>query len=216
MKTAPEHHENNVVIRKYQSADETEWVRTRVLAFLDTSYRDDVQPYRERYENPAIRLVAIDRESQKMVGLIDVEYEQHTGEVCNLPGQRGGVIWHLAVLPEFRNSGIANALFQRALAELKEHGVTRLAVWTQDDEPANSWYRAKGFEIKHCYLNVFSRGLVDRGPIKDLLPSAAKEWNFGHIRNLNFEADVSHRELLEALSYRIHEVRGMELQLSSY
>lgn len=213
MSTTLEHTDPPIRVRNYRESDETAWVRTRVLAFLDTSYRDDVQIYRERYDNPTVRLVAEDTSTHQLVGLMDIEYENKPGEVCNFTGERGGIIWHLAVLPEYRNVGIAQKLWEEALGQLERAGIHRLQVWTQDDEPANHWYVARGFELKHSYLNVFARGFIDKGPLNELLVGADKTWEFGHIRNLNFEADSSQRERLEALSYRIHEVRGYELDL---
>lgn len=210
-----QHRIPHIQVRPYRESDEMAWVRTRVLAFLDTSYRDDVQPYRERYENETIRLVAIDSSNDGLIGLIDIEYETVSGTVCNFPGELGGVIWHLAILPEYRNFGVANQLWTQALTELRAKNISRVQVWTQDDEPANRWYLARGFTLTHQHLNVFARGFINKGPLKELLPETSKTWKYGHIRNLNFEADISKRAELEALSYRIHEVRGYELDLSA-
>lgn len=204
---------SGITIRDYQEADELNWVRCRVLAFLDSSYRDDVQPYREVYENPAVQIVAIDQQTQQLVGFLDAEFEQRPGAVCSFDGPLGAVIWHLGVLPEFRDRGIADAMWNCVKNRLANQGIQRVQVWTQDDPEANRWYASHGFKLINRYLNVFARGPVNQGPIKDLLPDSADSWKFGHIRTLNFEADVAHREELEALSYRIHEVRGLELRL---
>ena len=65
--------EDGVVIRPYRDEDEQGWVRCRVLSFLDSAYFDDVRREKERYEHPALELVA-ERDGE-IVGLIDVECE---------------------------------------------------------------------------------------------------------------------------------------------
>ena len=41
-------------IRPYQPSDEAQWLRCRVLAFLDTAYYDNVCREKEHYSNPSI------------------------------------------------------------------------------------------------------------------------------------------------------------------
>lgn len=60
-------------IRDYKETDETEWLRCRVLSFLDTAYFDNVLRVKEKYKNSAVELVAV--ENKQIVGLIDVECE---------------------------------------------------------------------------------------------------------------------------------------------
>ncbi len=38
-----------ITIREYTAADETAWVRCRVISFLDCSYWNDVKREKERY-----------------------------------------------------------------------------------------------------------------------------------------------------------------------
>jgi hypothetical protein len=78
----------NWSIRPYQPADEPQWLRCRVLAFLDTAYFDDVQREKKRYANPSIELVAA--LDQHILGLIDVECETVPGSVCSSPSNRNG------------------------------------------------------------------------------------------------------------------------------
>lgn len=106
-----------MVIREYAKKDELEWLRCRVLSFLDCSYYNDVLTQRETYENDAICLVA--EEEGKIVGLIDAEIEKEAGSLCVAGNQIGAVIWHLAVLPEYRRNHIAASLWDEVKKQLK-------------------------------------------------------------------------------------------------
>ncbi|WP_144265415.1 GNAT family N-acetyltransferase, partial [Nosocomiicoccus sp. HMSC059G07] len=93
-----------MIIRDYEVSDEAGWVRCRVLSFLQTAYFDNVLTEKERYDNPAIELVAeIDGQ---IVGLIDVEYETEELTVCSRGAGLGGMIWHIAVQPDYYRQGI--------------------------------------------------------------------------------------------------------------
>lgn len=143
-----------MIIREYIDSDNLEWTRCRVLAFLDSAYFDNVLREKEHYQNPSVELIAeIDG---NIVGLIDVEYELEKGTVCYCNNQLGGVIWHLAVLPEFRNRGISTLLLNKAIDMLKDKGIKKLEAWTRDDEWVNNWYKNRGFNLKESYLHVYA------------------------------------------------------------
>ena len=145
-----------VRIRPYEDADERGWLECRVLAFLDSAYYDAVEREKERYERPSIELVAdVDG---RIVGLIDVELEEEPGTVCwDRPGL-GGMIWHLAVLPEHRRRGIATQLVAAAESAARRHGIERFEAWTRDDEWVQRWYEGNGFERVYTYLHVYAHG----------------------------------------------------------
>ncbi len=145
-----------MIIREYEDKDELEWVRCRVLSFLDSAYFDNVLREKERYNNPSIELVA--EVDGKIVGLIDVEYEIEKGTVCYITSELGGVIWHLAVLPEYRNRGISTSLLNEVIAILKNKEVRRLEAWTRDDKWVNDWYINRGFNWREGYLHVYAEG----------------------------------------------------------
>lgn len=71
-----------VEVRTYVADDERDWLRLRVLAFMDTPYYDNVLQVKERYRNPAIELVCV--EAGQLVGLIDVELDSDRRPVCSL------------------------------------------------------------------------------------------------------------------------------------
>jgi len=145
---------DDLLIRSYQPSDELQWVRCRVLAFLDSAYYDNVLRAKEKYQNLAIELIC--QINGQIVGLIDVEYETVVGSVCSNNDNLNGMIWHLAVLPEFRKRGIAGRLLQHAIALVKNQGVTRLEAWTRDDQFVLDWYHRQGFAKKQTYLHVFT------------------------------------------------------------
>ncbi|MDU9691973.1 GNAT family N-acetyltransferase [Priestia aryabhattai] len=141
-------------IRDYKETDETEWLRCRVLSFLDTAYFDNVLRVKEKYKNSAVELVAV--ENKQIVGLIDVECESQKGTVCSgLESGLGGMIWHLAVHPDFRRKGIANQLLCEAENQVRKLGITYLEAWTRDDHWVNKWYLKNNFKTTASYLHVF-------------------------------------------------------------
>jgi ribosomal protein S18 acetylase RimI-like enzyme/SAM-dependent methyltransferase len=165
-----------VNIRNYESAYETEWLRCRVLAFLDTAYFDDVCPTKPTYENPSVELVAL--HDNQVVGLLDVEYETTPGSVCAEGEGLGGMIWELAVHPDWRRRGIARTLLAEAVLRLQEQGVVRLEAWTRDDEGTRAWYVSQGFVKMATYLHVFLQGT--EGTLTSTVPGLKPVWSFAH------------------------------------
>ena len=139
-----------LTVRSYEPADEVGWVRCRVLSFLGSAFYDAVEREKERYEHPAIELVAED--SDAIVGLLDVECE--TPALADRPG-RGGMIWHLAVHPDHQRQGIAAALLEEAEGRARERGLERLEAWTRDDAHVQRWYESHGFVLIDGYLHVY-------------------------------------------------------------
>ena len=94
------------------------------VIFLDTAYYDNVFREKERYEHPAIELVAV--YENQIVGLIDIEYELEERTVCSRGTGLGGMIWHIAVHPDFRRMKIGNQLLNEAEKLAKELNLNRL------------------------------------------------------------------------------------------
>ena len=143
-----------IEIRNYTPADEQDWVRCRVISFLDSAYFDDVHRSKEKFDNPAIELVA--EIEGKIIGLLDLEYEKKIGEVGYKSDCLTGVIWHLAVLPEYRREGIASMLLKKALDFIKFQNIELIQAWTRDDKFVLDWYNKSGFEKKESYYHVFA------------------------------------------------------------
>ena len=140
-------------VRSYEPADEVGWVRCRALSFLDSAFYDAVEREKERYERPAIELVA--EEAGDIVGLLDLEHGFEPGTVlADRPGA-GEMIWHLAVHPDHRRQGIAGALLDEAVRRAREAGLERVEAWTRDDAHVQRWHETHGFTQIDSYLHVY-------------------------------------------------------------
>lgn len=152
-------------------------VQCRVLAFLDTAYFDNVLKKKEQYENLAVELVAI--ENNQVVGLIDIECEIQAGTICSKKEKNlGDMIWHIAVHPDFRRTGIAYHLLCEAENRVKKLSVNYLEAWTRDDNWVNKWYLKNSFEPQTSYLHVFLESSKEmqktlNSSVKDLHPVQA-------------------------------------------
>ena len=139
-------------IRAYEDADEEGWLRCRVLGFLDSAFYDDVRTDKERYDGPAVELVAVS--DGDVVGLLDLELEPAVG-VLHETERRGGVIWHVAVHPDHRRRGIGAALVERAVGLARDSSLEVVQAWTRDDAWVHAWYEACGFRKRYSYLHVY-------------------------------------------------------------
>ena len=135
-------------IRDYQDSDEPAWLRCRVLAFLQTPYFDDVLTEKPRYPQPAIELVAI--EDGQLAGLIDIEDRVTPGKQ-----PKTGVIWNVAVHPDFQRRGIGRSLLELAKETAVSRGIARFEAWTRDDATTCSWYESQAFKLVDRYLHVY-------------------------------------------------------------
>lgn len=191
-----------MIIRKYLETDNLAWVRCRVLSFLDSAYYDHVLREKEKYENPAIELVAdVDN---KIVGLIDIEY----GTIGYKRDELTGVIWHLAVIPEYRNLGIATKLLNEAIKLLKGLGVKIIQAWTRDDDWVLNWYRNRGFELRKdiSYLHVYAESVE----CEEIADSKIKGL---YINNCFCHYIGKDRDLIKKKFTRVHTCNLLELIL---
>ncbi|MGI6628042.1 MAG: GNAT family N-acetyltransferase [Bacillota bacterium] len=168
-----------MIIRRYVEHDETGWVRCRVLSFLNTAYFDNVLKSKEHYGNPSIELIA--EADNMIVGLLDIECDTNEIRVCSERPGLGGMIWHIAVHPDYRNRGIASALLNKGVELCKERGIERLEAWTRDDDWVTRWYENRGFNIIDSYLHVFLDGGKDfRKSIECKIPGMMFVQGFAH------------------------------------
>ncbi len=149
--------DHSLIIRKYKPTDEIGWIRCRVLASLDTAYYDDVYQEKPSYDANAIELVG--EIAGQIVGLIDIECESESGSICSEVSEHephlAGMIWHLAVHPDFRRIGVAKALLLEAKRLAKEQRISRFEVWTRDDDWVEQWYHVQGFNRIQTYYHIY-------------------------------------------------------------
>lgn len=167
-----------MIIRDYEPKDEIGWVRCRVLAFIETAYFDNVLKRKESYENPTIELVA-EMEGQ-IVGLIDVEYEKEERTVCSRGEGLGGMIWHIAVHPDFSRLGIGKQLLDTAVNKAKAIGLNRLEAWTRDDLWVQNWYEKMHFKNVDFYYHIYFEGDEMNHQIKSETPKLYLVNTFAH------------------------------------
>ena len=196
-------------IRPYQPSDETQWLRCRVLAFLDTAYFDNVYREKEHYSNPSIELVA-ELEGQ-IIGLIDIEYEAEPGSLCSPPAVpelagNAGMICNLAVHPDYRRLGIGKALLDAATDLAKKVKLRRLEAWTRDDAPTLRWYEVQGFQKVEAYLHVYLKDEEVQQGIRSALPGLRPIHTFAHYQGDS--ADGIRRQF-----QRVHDCNRYDLFL---
>lgn len=129
-----------MAVRDYETADETPWLRCRVLAFLATSFYDDVWPVKRRAD---LELVATD--GGVLAGVLDV----------SVPGVNA-LVETVAVHPDHQRRGVATALLGEALQRLERCGVRTLEAWVREDEPALLWFARNGFVEASRSLHVYA------------------------------------------------------------
>ena len=184
-----------IAIRPYAPADAHEWVRCRVWAFLRSAYFDDVVTSKPTYDDaPRVELVAT--ADERIVGLIDV--------VLYADGL--ATIETIAVAPEVSRSGVGTALLEGALARLPAN-VTVLDAWTREDDEANGWYKANGFDETYRYLHVYA----DQQELETAMVTALHG-----MRPIQgwFHTDIKNETALRQLFKRIYSCRRYERSIS--
>lgn len=140
----------SIEVRDYRQEDEAAWMETHaIIMSISHAWNYCIQE-RPAYEGyPSTRLVALDGE--RLVGLIDVQYENEPGELCFQKDSRGGYVLEFGRLPQYGASGLGKRLMDAAAADAKRLGFGRLEYWSQDRR-AQRYYRRLGLkEISRHY-----------------------------------------------------------------
>ncbi len=97
-------------------------------------------------------LMQIEERAKKNVKYLVARADGRTiGYVDYLPGEPGK-IWGLAVVEEWRGKGVGEALFSKALEELRKNGCRKAEIiTTTDNAPALRLYKKFGFEYSRPY-----------------------------------------------------------------
>ncbi len=188
-----------MVIRTYRDSDEQGWLRCRVVSFLDCSYFNDVKRKKEIYPHPSVDLVAED--NGNIAGLLSAELDS---DELSINAGRGAIIWHMAVLPEYRSRGVATKLWKTARRMMLSQGISYCELWTQEDVAANGFYRSIGFSLMedHTWIRCYARGAEGL-----LLLNGEAIGNIYGPEALVFGAPTSRKDELGRHCYRIDEVR---------
>lgn len=143
-----------LIICSYQKEFEKSWVYCRSLAYTFSQFQDQITSFKETYPleefgyEGTIEIVAL--HNNEVIGLMDVgifnnernEFYPYVKE--NL---KGAYIECLAVHPDHQRKGIAKELFQHMINELKQHSLDYLAIFTRNDQNANSLYKKLGAKL---------------------------------------------------------------------
>ena len=190
-------------IREYKHSDEIGWVRCRTLSFLNTAYFDNVLNKKESYENPAIELVA--ELNGQIVGLIDVEYEKEEKTVCSRGEGLGGMIWHIAVHPDYYRQGIGEKLLQEAEKRAISLGLNRFEAWTRDDRWVQNWYEKMLFNKVDSYYHIYFEGNEMKNRIQSTIPKLFLVNSFAHYVGEEIEQfKTSNQRIHECVCYEKH------------
>jgi predicted N-acetyltransferase YhbS len=119
------------------------------------------------------------------VGLIDVECEEEPGTICSAPADTAhagpaGMIWHLAVHPDYRHRGIGRELLAEAARRAQAWQIGRFEAWTRDDAFVNDWYRDQGFRQVQHYWHVFMGSREELAALKAQVPGLRPVSAFAH------------------------------------
>lgn len=146
-------------IRPFQKGqDEEIYARVFNATFLD--YDDTrtltVQEARTMANAPSFNLdgLLFGEWNGQIAGMVQAYVDKNREE-------KKGFIHYLAVLPEFRHNGIAKKLLAKAIANLKEKGMTIASAWAQTDRLA-CVYLYESFGFKHVRSSsLMKRNLTD-------------------------------------------------------
>ncbi|MER0123107.1 GNAT family N-acetyltransferase [Streptococcus sp. ZJ93] len=140
-----------MLIRRYKPSDEKGWVYTKALSYLFSPFFDDRETTkptlnRDIYDD---RIEWVAEKDGQIVGLLDIDiYNQECSQsYLYAPADKVAYFTNLAVHPDYQGQGIAQALYDRALQELQEYQVERLAIFTREGDVANHLYQKWGGKL---------------------------------------------------------------------
>lgn len=140
----------SITVREYQPEDEREWMKVHaIIMSISHAWNYSIQERPDYKGYTATRLVAV--LDDRIVGLIDVQYENEPGELCFQKDSRGGYVLEFGRLPEYGGAGLGKLLMDAAAVDAKRLGFNRLEYWSQDRR-AQRYYRRLGLkEISRHY-----------------------------------------------------------------
>lgn len=141
-------------IIKYSPEYEDSWLRCRVLAYLYTSFYEDVETSKPQFDGrPTIELIAI--QDGIVVGLLDMVLDSSDLKTSFLGEGLGAFLKIIAVHPDYQSQGIGQKLYQAAIKELEKTPIEFIELYTRGDEQANNFYQKLEFELRLETYDVF-------------------------------------------------------------
>ena len=164
----------DLIIRPYNSLDEENWLKCRLVSFHDSAYYDDVYTKKPIFDNSSLELVA--EINGKIIGILDLEKDNKDGSICYCKSGIGAMIWTIAVLPEYRRFGIARTLVLKAKGWTQNKNINFIEAWTRDDKWVTDWYESIGFVRFHSYWHIYFKGAnaksLFKSNDKDIFPQS--------------------------------------------
>ena len=146
----------DLIIRPYNSSDEENWLKCRLVSFHDSAYYDDVYTKKPTFDNPSLELVA--EINGQIIGILDLEKDDKDGSICYCKSGLGAMVWTIAVLPDYRRFGIASQLILKVVDWAKSKDIDFIEAWTRDDKWVIDWYKSVGFSRFHSYWHIYFKG----------------------------------------------------------
>ena len=139
-----------IEIREYRDADRDEWMRAHaIILSISHAWNYSIQERPDYEGHQSTRLVAV--EDDRIVGLLDAQYDNTPGEICFLKDSPGGYVLEFGRLPEYKGRRIGSLLIDAVIEDARRKGFHRLEFWTQD-RAAQRFYRRIGLpEIGRHY-----------------------------------------------------------------
>lgn len=137
-------------IRPYQPEDRDAWMRTHaIILSISHAWNYTIQERPDYAGHASTQLVA--ETGGRIVGLIDVQYDNEPGEVCFLKDTRGGYVLEFGRLPEYAGQGLGKRLMDAARDDALRQGFHRLEYWSQDRRAQRFYQRLGLKEIGRHY-----------------------------------------------------------------
>ena len=146
----------DLIIRPYNSSDEENWLKCRLVSFHDSAYYDDVYTKKPAFNNPSLELVA--EINGQIIGILDLEKDNKDGSICYCNSGSGAMVWTISVLPDYRRFRIASQLILKAVDWARSKNIDFIEAWTRDDKWVIDWYESVGFSRFHSYWHIYFKG----------------------------------------------------------